>query len=90
MINSAIDKIMIFFAPIIASLFIIYGAFVWITSGGVPEKISQGRKLITYAVIGLILTWSAWLIIDFIMQFSLQENFFEQDWNWPWQNILCV
>jgi len=37
----------------IAVLMLIYGALVFITAGGVPDKITQGKKILTWSVIGL-------------------------------------
>jgi hypothetical protein len=41
-------------ALVIAPLIIIYGGFLHITSAGDPAKSSQGKKVILYAAIGLI------------------------------------
>ena len=35
-------------------LFIIVGAFMIVTAGGVPEKVAQGRRYVLYAVAGMI------------------------------------
>ncbi|MBI2013429.1 MAG: hypothetical protein HYS87_01225 [Candidatus Colwellbacteria bacterium] len=39
----------------IASIMILWGAFKLLTSGGIPEKITEGKKIILYAIIGLAL-----------------------------------
>lgn len=46
---------------------IIYAGFVWMTSGGNDEKITQAKKILTNAVIGLIIILSAWGITIFII-----------------------
>ncbi len=43
------------FAIPIASIFILWGAFQMLMSRGEMEKIKQGKRTITYAIIGLIL-----------------------------------
>jgi len=43
------------FAGAVAFLYFLYGAFLYLTSGGNPEKVTSGRKTITYAVIGYAL-----------------------------------
>ena len=37
----------------IAVLMLIYGALVFITAGGVETRVTQGRKILTWSVIGL-------------------------------------
>jgi hypothetical protein len=46
---------------------IIYAGFLWMTSGGEEDKISQAKKIITNAVIGLVVTLSAWAITTFVI-----------------------
>ena len=55
-------------APIIAVLFIIYGGFIIMTSGGSPEKINKGRSIITSVAFGLVIMFSAWVIVDTLLK----------------------
>lgn len=41
-------------ALVLAPLVIVYGGFLHITAAGSPEKSKQGKKVILYAAIGLI------------------------------------
>lgn len=69
LIDRIVNWLLIIGAPILA-LFIIIGAFQIMTSGGSPDKITTGRKTITYAVVGyalLLLSKSATLIINGIL-----------------------
>lgn len=43
----------------LASGFIIYGGFLWITGGARPELVARGRKTILNAVIGLVIAIGA-------------------------------
>jgi len=52
---------------IVALSIIIYGGFLWTTSGGSEEKISQAKKLLRNSVIGLIIILSSWGITYFIL-----------------------
>jgi len=52
----------------VALLFFIYGGFVWILSGGNSELVKKGRDIITGAVIGLIIVFSSYLIVQFSLQ----------------------
>lgn len=53
---------------IIAVSLIIYAGFLWMTSGGSEEKVSQAKKIIRNAVIGLLIILSSWGITYFILQ----------------------
>lgn len=52
----------------IALLMIIYGGFLWLTSGGNTEKIEQGKKILIWAVLGLVVLFSAYTITNAIIQ----------------------
>jgi hypothetical protein len=51
----------------VAVLMIIWGGFVIIMSGGNVSKFEQGRKIITTALIGVIISFSASIIIGLIV-----------------------
>lgn len=50
-----------------ALVMFVYGGFVMILSAGNAEKVKQGRDILTAAVIGLVIAFSAYLLIDFIL-----------------------
>lgn len=51
----------------LALLMFIYGGFTFLISAGSSEKISEARKIILAAVIGLIIVFSSYLIIQFVL-----------------------
>lgn len=53
---------------IIAVAVIIYGGITYIMSAGSPEKVSQAKKIILYALIGLVITLLAFAITNFILR----------------------
>lgn len=59
---------------IIAALFVlIFAGIRWITSGGDKTKIDQARTQITYAIIGLVVAFLSFLIINiFSYLFGIQ------------------
>jgi len=59
---------MLGFLSIIAFLMVIYGGFMWTTAAGSEERVDKGRKILKWAVIGLVVTFSAWTIIIMIMK----------------------
>ncbi|MFA6304274.1 MAG: Ig-like domain-containing protein [Patescibacteria group bacterium] len=62
-----IIKIFLGFLGIIAVGLIIWGGYTWMTSGGEEDKISEGKKIITNAVIGLVIILSSYAIVLFVV-----------------------
>jgi hypothetical protein len=52
---------------LIAVVMILYGGFMWMTAGGNEDKVSTAKKIITAAVIGLIVILLAWAIVIFVV-----------------------
>ena len=52
---------------LIAVIMILYGGFVWITAGGNEDKVGQAKKIISAAVVGLIIVLLAWAIVTFVV-----------------------
>lgn len=62
-------KIILVMLTIVGPLFlilIIYSGVVWMTSGGEVDKITKAKKTIIYAIIGLIIIFSAYSIAYFV------------------------
>lgn len=56
----------------------IVGALTWLLSGGKSENIEKARKTMTFAIVGLIVALSSYIIINLISTFtgiSVIENF---------------
>lgn len=52
-------------AGLIAVLFVVYGGFQYV-KGGVSEDKDSGKKTLTHALVGLVVSVSAWIIVNFI------------------------
>ena len=50
----------------LAALMIIYGGFVLLTSAGDSKKISQGRNIITAAVVGVVIVFGSLAILNLV------------------------
>ncbi|MCU0679461.1 MAG: hypothetical protein MUC28_03405 [Planctomycetes bacterium] len=59
-------RLLMTFLGIIAVIIVLYGGFVWLTAAGNEDRVGKAKKIITAAVIGLIIILSSFLIIDFI------------------------
>jgi len=55
---------------LISVVMILFGGFTWMTAGGNEEKISKAKKIISAAVIGLIIVLLAWAIVIFVVNTS--------------------
>ncbi len=51
---------------LVAVVMIIIGGFQWLTAAGNEEKIEKAKKVISAAVIGLIIVLLAWAIVIFV------------------------
>lgn len=51
----------------LALLMFIYGGFMFLISAGSSEKIGQAQKILMAAVVGLIIVFSSYLIIKFVL-----------------------
>src|SRR5438876_5244694 len=47
-------NILLYLAGILAVIFVIWGGYLYITSGGNEESAAKGRKALMYALIGLV------------------------------------
>jgi hypothetical protein len=55
--------------PLIATLLILAGGFYILIAAGRPNMQSQGKSIITAVVIGLLMVYSAWVIVNSILTF---------------------
>ena len=55
------------FLGLIAVIMILIGGFQWMTAGGNEDKVASAKKIISAAVIGLIIILLAWAIVIFVV-----------------------
>lgn len=72
------------FGIVIFVLIIAFAGILWILTPTNPENHSQAKKVLTNAVIGLLIVLSAWLIVDFVMKTLYGGQF------GPWNSILLA
>lgn len=61
--NFVITKII----PALAVIGIVWGGFVFLTSGGNQEKVKSGRKILLNTVVGLVIAYAAFLIVGGVL-----------------------
>lgn len=62
-----IINVVLSFLGIIALLLILYAGYLWMTAGGNDEKVSQAKMIMRNAVIGLLIIFSAYAIVAFLI-----------------------
>ncbi len=60
-------RTLITFLGIIVVGLILYGGFVWMTAGGDVERVSTAKRILTNAVIGLVIVVSSFAITQFVL-----------------------
>lgn len=68
-IVSTVVTVLLIVAVIIALFFLIWGGIRWITSGGDKGKVDEARKHIVAAIIGLIVAFLAYFILQLVLGF---------------------
>lgn len=51
---------------VIAVSLVLYGGFLWMTSGGEQEKVQRAKRVLINAVIGIVIILSSWALVTFI------------------------
>jgi hypothetical protein len=51
----------------IALLMFVYGGLMWMTPGGSPERIKKAQTTLVWAVLGLVVIFASYTLVDFII-----------------------
>lgn len=68
--------ILLVFAVIIALIYLVWGGYTWMTSGGDAAKVKSAQQHIIYAMIGLVVCFTAFIIVNLVGNF-VQVNLFK-------------
>jgi len=73
---------------VLAGIFVAVGGVRILASAGSPEHVEAGKKMITYAITGIVIALLSWVILNmlFLGLFGEQRGYFQ----WPWNKIQCV
>ncbi len=91
LLQSITNFIMWYFAPVSAALLIGIGGFFILFSGESPDKRRRGFDIMKTAIIGFIIIFISWVLINEILLFLSQQpgsgtaNIFSK----PWNKISC-
>lgn len=61
-------KMILGFVGTAVLVYFVYGGFVWLTAAGDSTKISKGKEIIVNTVIGLIIVFGAYTIVQFVFR----------------------
>jgi type IV secretory pathway VirB2 component (pilin) len=71
-----------------AIIFLVVGGFNMITSGGDARKYKKGWDIIRATLIGIIISFSAWFLVNTVLNIlAVKEN--GERMNLPWDKIEC-
>ena len=90
--QSMVNFLMYLIAPALAVLVIAWGGFNVLIAGGSAEKKQSGFRAIKTAIIGLLIVFGAWVIInEFLLFFSQQgqSDGVAKVFNSPWTKVEC-
>lgn len=72
---AGIINILLGFLGILTTLIILYGGFIWMTSQGNADKISQAKRIIINGVIGLLIVLSSYAIARYVLKQGYDNAF---------------
>lgn len=58
----------LFFLGLIATIMIIYGGVTYVTGAGEQEKLDSAKKIIMYAIVGIIIVLLSFAIVNTVLQ----------------------
>jgi len=70
---------------IIAPVFILAGGIMILTAGAKPDQVGVGKKIITSAIVGVLIALLAWTVLSMIFNALVGEEGFP----WPWNEVQC-
>ena len=82
---SNVVQFLLQFALVIAPVFILIGGIMILASAGVPDRVALGKRIITSAVIGVIIALGAWAILGTLFNALIGGPGFP----WPWNTFTC-
>ncbi len=72
---SALLTLVMLIAALLVFMYLIWGAFDWITSGGDKGKIDKARQKIIASIVGLLIIASSWAVLLLVLNFLGFESF---------------
>ncbi len=74
LVFKALADLMLSVLGAVALLFFVLGGVIWLTSGGSAGQVERGRKILSGAVIGVIIVLGAWTLVNFTIVTLMPEK----------------
>lgn len=84
--QNIINFLMLFATPVLAVLGLTWGGFKILVSGPNPGLRSDGIRIMKTVIVGLLIVFGAWIIINELLHFFTNRGHFEAR---PWTTIQC-
>ena len=68
MFNGIVNFVIVYIVPVVAVLMLVVGGVMFYFAGGSPKLLTQGKNLIIYAIVGLVIVYAAYLIVGLALQ----------------------
>ncbi len=83
LINNIVEFLLFDLGLPIGVIALLIAGYFFLTASGSEQKIQQGKDTLKYAILGLVIAFGAWLIIDTILRGLMDvDGFFESGfWN---------
>ncbi|PIS13634.1 MAG: hypothetical protein COT67_00810 [Candidatus Tagabacteria bacterium CG09_land_8_20_14_0_10_41_14] len=82
LIDEVINFILFNLALPVSVIALIAAGIIFLTGGDSPEKIKRGKDIFKYTIIGLVIAFSAWLIVDTILRGLVTKDYLDSlPWN---------
>lgn len=69
-VNALIARVINWILSLVGSvslLMFVYGGLTWMTSAGVADKVKKGKDIIIWAVIGLAIVFTSYILVKFVI-----------------------
>ena len=63
---NVIIPLLIVGAAVLLLVMLLYGAFKWLTAGGTSENIAKAQKIISFAILGLVVVIMSFILVKVI------------------------
>ena len=90
--QNLLNKALTYFAAPLAALMLGYGGFLMVIAGirgGNPQAFTQGKKVLTNAIIGIVILFCSWLMIDTLLKSIGAYDYASGKKFGPWNVIEC-
>lgn len=69
------------YVGVVSLLMLIFGGLMWILSGGNESQIKKGKDIIKYTFLGIIIIFTAWIVVNFVIdKLVVDKSIFQGTW----------